>query len=435
MASDEQDRPPVETPGRSDNAPAAALALAAMPEVMADSLGEYLQAWWRRIKGGESGVLPILGGLVAHHRHLPAQDSEFLSAGNIVNLLIQAAVFILLALAEIFALLLSEIDLSIGFVAGVGGIIIAELVAARHWPWWAAIIVGLLAHRGDRAPPGHAHHPARAAVVRGDPGRPARLAGRDDLAGRHRQGRVGGVVRINEQRHLQPGQRQHEPAGRVGILIVVVIALFAAVTVSRRCRRRQQGLSAPPPASPSSTSLVVPVVGVALVVVCNVNRGALVPLRGVPWVVPFVLAVSWPGRCCSPRPAPGATSTPSAATPRPPAGPASAWPGSGPSASCCAASPPASPAWSTSPAWGPWPPTSTAARSSSTPWPPPSSAGPACSAAGQAVHALLGGIVIAAVYNGLGLLGVSAAGQDVVTALVLLAAVTVDSLVRRRSRT
>ena len=51
---------------------------------------------------------------------------------------------------------------------------------------------------------------------------------------------------------------------------------------------------------------------------------------------------------------------------------------------------------------------------------------------GKAVHALLGGLVIAAVYNGLGLLGVSAAGQDIATALVLLAAVTVDSLVRRR---
>ena len=52
---------------------------------------------------------------------------------------------------------------------------------------------------------------------------------------------------------------------------------------------------------------------------------------------------------------------------------------------------------------------------------------------GKAIHALLGGVVIAAVANGLGLLGIGAAGEDVVTALVLLAAVTVDSLVRRRS--
>ncbi len=52
---------------------------------------------------------------------------------------------------------------------------------------------------------------------------------------------------------------------------------------------------------------------------------------------------------------------------------------------------------------------------------------------GKPLHALLGGIVIAAVFNGLGLMGISAAGTDIATAIVLLAAVTLDSLVRRRS--
>jgi len=45
---------------------------------------------------------------------------------------------------------------------------------------------------------------------------------------------------------------------------------------------------------------------------------------------------------------------------------------------------------------------------------------------------LLGGIVIAAIYNGLALLGISTAGTQIATALVLLAAVSVDSLVRNR---
>jgi D-xylose transport system permease protein len=52
---------------------------------------------------------------------------------------------------------------------------------------------------------------------------------------------------------------------------------------------------------------------------------------------------------------------------------------------------------------------------------------------GKPLHALLGGIVIAAVFNGLGLMGISSAGTDIATAIVLLAAVTLDSLVRRRS--
>ena len=50
---------------------------------------------------------------------------------------------------------------------------------------------------------------------------------------------------------------------------------------------------------------------------------------------------------------------------------------------------------------------------------------------GKAVHAVLGGIVIAAIDNGMGLQGYSAAAKYIVTALVLLAAVTIDALSRR----
>jgi D-xylose transport system permease protein len=50
---------------------------------------------------------------------------------------------------------------------------------------------------------------------------------------------------------------------------------------------------------------------------------------------------------------------------------------------------------------------------------------------GKAIHAVLGGLVIAAIDNGMGLQGYSAAAKFVVTALVLLAAVTIDSVARR----
>jgi D-xylose transport system permease protein len=47
------------------------------------------------------------------------------------------------------------------------------------------------------------------------------------------------------------------------------------------------------------------------------------------------------------------------------------------------------------------------------------------------MHAVLGGIVIAAIDNGMGLQNYSAAAKYVVTALVLLTAVTIDALARR----
>ncbi len=50
---------------------------------------------------------------------------------------------------------------------------------------------------------------------------------------------------------------------------------------------------------------------------------------------------------------------------------------------------------------------------------------------GKPLHALLGGLVIGVVYNGLALMGISAQGQYIATGVVLLVAATVDALVRR----
>src|SRR5581483_10275249 len=122
----------------------AALALA--PSVVANTLGEYMRAWVVRVRGGDSGVLPVVVALIAIGIIFQAQNSLFLSAGNLTNLLVQGAAFMLLGMAEIFVLLLGEIDLSIGFVAGIGGVVATELVIfPRNWPWGAAVIVGLLA--------------------------------------------------------------------------------------------------------------------------------------------------------------------------------------------------------------------------------------------------------------------------------------------------
>ena len=123
----------------------AALTLAA-PEVLADSLQEYVRAWLTRIRSGGSGALPIIAGLVALVIFFQIEQSTFLTAGNIVNLLVQAAEFILFGVAEIFALLLSEIDLSVGYTAAVGAFIIAELIAPPvNLPWWIAILAVLAA--------------------------------------------------------------------------------------------------------------------------------------------------------------------------------------------------------------------------------------------------------------------------------------------------
>ncbi|MDQ1520020.1 MAG: hypothetical protein QOI55_1093, partial [Actinomycetota bacterium] len=126
-------------------APIENLATTISPELVANTLGEYLRGWVVRVRSGDTGILPVVFGLVLISAIFQTLNSHFLTAGNLVNLLVQGAVFMMLAMGEVFALLLGEIDLSAGFVAGLGGTIAAELVKdSTGWPWWAAVLVALL---------------------------------------------------------------------------------------------------------------------------------------------------------------------------------------------------------------------------------------------------------------------------------------------------
>src|ERR1700743_2329098 len=116
-------------------------------ELLAQSLGQYFRASWLRVRGGNAGVRPVLLALLVVAIGFQIANSKFLGAQNLVNLFEQSSIYMLLAIAEIFALLLGEIDLSVGLVMGMSSVVVAELVLASgaHWPWGAAIIVGLLA--------------------------------------------------------------------------------------------------------------------------------------------------------------------------------------------------------------------------------------------------------------------------------------------------
>src|ERR1700674_3506772 len=94
---------------------ASAAAVALAPELVANTLGEYIRGWWVRVRGGETGALPVIVGLIIIGIIFQVQSSQFLSSANLVNLMVQGSTFMLLGMAEVFALLLGEIDLSIGF--------------------------------------------------------------------------------------------------------------------------------------------------------------------------------------------------------------------------------------------------------------------------------------------------------------------------------
>jgi D-xylose transport system permease protein len=92
------------------------------------TIGAYARRWWTDVKSGELGSLPIVVGLLIICIVFQSQNDRFLTAGNFVNLLVQTAPYAVIAMGVTFALLLGEIDLSIGFVSGVGGVLTAILL-------------------------------------------------------------------------------------------------------------------------------------------------------------------------------------------------------------------------------------------------------------------------------------------------------------------
>ncbi len=114
------------------------------------SLNEYIRGYLRRITSGDIGSLPIIIGLIVIAIIFQSQNSNFLTPRNFVNLILQMAGITMMAYGVVFVLLLGEIDLSIGYVSAICGVTVAMLLRdpAAGWAWYTAIPVGLLATAG-----------------------------------------------------------------------------------------------------------------------------------------------------------------------------------------------------------------------------------------------------------------------------------------------
>ena len=94
----------------------------------AGGLGEAFRDWWTNVRSGQLGSLPIIVGLIIIAIVFQSQNDRFLTASNFVNLIVQSAAFATIAMGIVFVLLLGEIDLSVGYVSGVAGVIAAVLL-------------------------------------------------------------------------------------------------------------------------------------------------------------------------------------------------------------------------------------------------------------------------------------------------------------------
>ena len=92
----------------------------------------------------QTGAYTVVLGLVLVWAVFQALNSNFLSPRNLSNLLLQIAVLGTLAVGMVIVLVLGEIDLSVGAIAGVSAAVLAVLITDRGVPAWLAMVAALL---------------------------------------------------------------------------------------------------------------------------------------------------------------------------------------------------------------------------------------------------------------------------------------------------
>jgi D-xylose transport system permease protein len=272
---------------------AAGMGLTSAPEVLAESLGEYFRIWFRRVRSGESGALPVVIGLIALGAYFQISQSAFLSATNIANLISQAGWIITIAMAQTFILLLGEIDLSVGFNFAIGGTITIWMISIAHpYPTWVAILAGLVVCAAISTIEG------LVIVWLKIPSFVVTLAGLLGLNGVliwlfEKTGKVGlGGVIQNHNNFINDLTAGNMSPAFGWIVLVAAVVLGGAFMIVRDQRRRSHGLVTPPLGVTLLKIILMGAVGLVLVLVLNTNRGGLYAvLEGVPWVVPIVLVL------------------------------------------------------------------------------------------------------------------------------------------------
>ncbi|MEU8543778.1 sugar ABC transporter permease [Streptomyces sp. NPDC048717] len=104
----------------------------------------YWAEFTRKIRGGELGSLPVILGLIVIAIVFQLQNENFLSAGSVANVAVYASGLGIMAVGIVFVLVLGEIDLSLGSVAGVGAAVWAGLQVSNGVNEWLSLALAIL---------------------------------------------------------------------------------------------------------------------------------------------------------------------------------------------------------------------------------------------------------------------------------------------------
>ena len=384
----------------------------------------------KRLRAGDSGLLPVILGLIALVLYFYFRNHVFLHPENLTNLFIQSTVFILLGMAEIWLLLLGEIDLSLGFVLGIGGAVATITTSvAWNWPWYLAFAAALALTSLISLISG------LLTVYLKLPSFIVTLAGQIGLEGVliyiiDREN-AGGTVPVQNHFLYNLVFGNFTPLW-TWLFFVIVIGVASLLMLSAYRRRRLSGLVTQSIYFTFAKIAGLVIGGVALALIFNADRSTFAVVKGMPFAIPIDIAMLVTGSFILSRTKTGryiyAIGGSSEATRR--AGVVVnryrllAFVFAGFTAGVA----------------GLLYASNLGGMSDAMPGGTYVLYGIAAAVIGgtslfggrgKMIHAVIGGLIIATIYNGMALISISTAVQFMVIAIVLIAAVTVDSIARR----
>ncbi|MBD0676694.1 sugar ABC transporter permease [Streptomyces sp. CBMA156] len=286
------------------DAPADAAGAAASASAADPRLHQPAQGWAgraaaarHRLASGELGSLPVVVGLVVIAVVFQSVTHHFLQADNLTNITRFIAGPGLIAVGVVFVLILGEIDLSLGSVAGSSAAIAAVLAVRQDLPEWLAILAAL----GAACAMGLLHGFFFARI--GVPAFVVTLAGMLAWSGLQEwvlgsggtvNNRHDGIIASLDTTFLGDGDIAYAWG-----LAVLAPALYLTAHLHTARRRRAAGLTARPTADSAIRAGALAVLTLAAAYALNQDRGlplSLVVLLGAVLATDFVLRRTRYGR-------------------------------------------------------------------------------------------------------------------------------------------
>ena len=251
---------------------------------IADSARDYLN----RLRGGDMGSLPAILGLIVLFVVFSSLNDKFLTTYNMANLVVQAGSICVLAMGLVFVLLLGEIDLSAGVAGGFCATITALAMIDHDQPWWLATLAGIACGAVIGLVIGSL------VSMLGIPSFVVTLAFFLALqAGPLKLIGSGGSLRYNDE-VLRGLSIKNVPVTAGWIAAVLIVVGFAALSLWQYRSRSSRGLVHKPLALVMIQIGVLAAIVLGLTALLSQNRAPnkdIFNISGIPWVAPVVIAL------------------------------------------------------------------------------------------------------------------------------------------------